>query len=699
MAAVHRYLAALRHAARPSWPAFGLWLGCFGWRLAAWWLRKAWLPEWPAGREFAKGVAWDTALVVLVLALARALHAASTASALQRLARRAGLGLLGAAVASAVVVRALDLVHCAMTRSHWTADAFLYFDAGFVGSLAEPRGFAGLALLTAVLVATVAALGADARRHTAARRAATAEAPSGGPWSRPTALAPWLWVLLALGPAAWAVRDGVRYPAAVNQPRLVPEVNFALRWRYAHSEPPIATRPPPLPPTLFAKFQRLGLLPAEGKPDAPWPLLREKVSKIPFPWPLRPDAPERPNVVLTLLESTNAEFVHGLSGRHPGLMPQTSALATRMMRATRFFNTSSPTIAAMVTALCSVHPPSHPHDLQPGSTVDGRAAYTCLADLLRVRGYRTVFVQAASKTITGKEFFLRTHGFDEVYGREDIEPTLHGRPSGPWGPHDGDLVAWTRGLVERLERDGKPFLLVMLTLDSHEPGMAGPDCVLPQELAPGVSPEARQLLAAYHCSDRAVGELGRFLLDGPRAHQTVWLLTADHAAFPDLVPEGVLTDPTGRSASARVPFLLHDPRHALPPELDVLGGTQDVAPTLLHLLGATDMANSLTGRSLFGRRPALPFLVGRVGERLALARSRDAAVELPPGSLLDWCAEGRTLIEAMGERWTACDMQAWLVWQDALWDGRRLFPAKLYHGGDGVDRHDLLQRQESNAAQ
>ncbi|MBI5607643.1 MAG: LTA synthase family protein [Deltaproteobacteria bacterium] len=645
-------------------------------RVLGWAAQRVWLPELPPLRSFAKGIAWDIALVGTLVAWSRWLS-------LWRPERRSLVGLgRDALLVGAVVVRWLDAGHCFMARAHWTADAFLYLDAGFLGSLADPRLLAAVLAMGATAVLVVLSV----RRDVAV-------------WSRqpPPAWAALTVAMLCVPAAAWALRDGIAFPPTVDRPRLTPEVNFVRQALVAWSTTPQLGAPPELSPERRARFAQLGLVPPTVDLAADWPLLSSRLPTQPFPFPRRPVAPDAgpPNVVVTLMESTNRLFVHGLSGRYPGLMPHTSALAGRMMAVSDFYNTSAPTIAAMVTALCGIHPPAHPHDLQDNQRVDGAMAYTCVGDLLGNHGYRTVFLQGATKNITHKEDFLLSHGFDEVHGYEEVVPQLpFGHPPGPWGAHDTDLADYAAKTIERLEaqraRDGRPYLLVMLTLDSHEPGMAAEDCRFPlgPDGQPAVgdlpaSPAARELLRGYHCQDRGIGKLAHTLLDGPRADRTVWLLTADHAAFAGLVPREIYLGSQADSGdSAPVPFLLHDPLHQLPPRLDMVAGTRDLTPTLLDLLGLTGDANSLTGMSIFGPRRNHPFLIGRVGERVAFVHTPQAHVELPLGVIHSRCRSNQPLDPNLYEIFSACDLQAWLEWQDGLWSSRRLFPAALYRGSD-----------------
>lgn len=675
----HPSRAFLRQLAAALWPtpwSWALLAGVLALRLAGWHLTGVGNLEQPPLRELAKGLVWDAALLGAVLSWQRWASVGG----------RRGLALgLGGALAGAVALRWLDLAHCWMVGAHWSADAFLYLDHGFAGSLGDPRVLAG-----------VAAAGGSALL---AVRLAQRDARAARPASAPLAWATLAVAGLASLAAAWAVRDGVRFAPHLHHPRLIPEVNWLVQaWRAAGDSDRHAPLALPSAET-WANWQRLGLVAAQARRDDPFPLLRSSLHFPQLPYPRRPGAERQPNAVLTLMESVNGLFVHELSGRYRGLMPEVSRLATQLTRVDGMYNTSSPTIAAMVSVLCSVHPSTHPADLRPGTSVAGRAAYTCIADLLKAQGYRAVFVQGALSEITGKEQFLRDHGFDEVHGLHQVMARFPQASSGPWGPHDDTVVAYTEGLIERLEQqralDGRPFLVVMLTLDTHDPGMAGPDCQLPRRadgaLAVDDVPDsaaAQQLLASYHCSDRAMGRLGRFLLAPQRRDQTLWMLTADHAAFVGLTPKEIFPTPADRADFAPIPWLIHDPRHQLPARLPVLAGSRDVAPTLLHLLGAVDQAHSLTGHSIFADRASYPLLVGRIGERLAFVHDGRTAVQLTTGSVRERCLAGEALDARLDGRLGACDLAAWLDWQDGLWATRRLFPqavAKI-DDDDGVAR-------------
>ncbi len=129
-----------------------------------------------------------------------------------------------------------------------------------------------------------------------------------------------------------------------------------------------------------------------------------------------------------------------------------------------------------------------------------------------------------------------------------------------------------------------------------------------------------------------------------------------------------------------MPLIIHDPMHDLPPEIDTLSGSLDLAPTLLHLLGVNVGMHSMTGKSIFGSRRQTPWLLGRVGGRLVYANNQHSQHEATRSTLQTICEQGSKLVPK-GEDWvTACDVLDWLRWQDALWSNRRLYPTGIYHG-------------------
>jgi phosphoglycerol transferase MdoB-like AlkP superfamily enzyme len=307
--------------------------------------------------------------------------------------------------------------------------------------------------------------------------------------------------------------------------------------------------------------------------------------------------------------------------------------------------------------------------------------------------------------------FLRAHGFDEVLGPEEMRRTTPKATFSGMGAHDRWTMDLALATLRRLRlaraRDGRPFLLTVMNLDPHEPGLAPPGCHLPTGAGGRVQvadvpndPGAVQALAAYHCADREVGRLLAALDEPGERERTLVVVTADHAAFRTRSNDQVFRGVRAGWSFDRLPLLIRDPTHALPRRWDVLAGTQDVAPTLLHLLGLEGAQTAMGGLSVFGRRRDLPWIAGRIGRRLAYVNDGTQQAEWPVGALPAMCAARRPLLplepapasDGPSPRVTfatpsprppdwaapavdACDLEHWLRWQDALWTLRRVHPA------------------------
>lgn len=94
----------------------------------------------------------------------------------------------------------------------------------------------------------------------------------------------------------------------------------------------------------------------------------------------------------------------------------------------------------------------------------------CLGDILKNSGYENYFVQGANLRFAGKDVFLKSHGFDHLYGAEELKTTV-ADPSyrNDWGFYDDTVLDETWKKFEALSQSGKRFSLFALTVDTHHP--------------------------------------------------------------------------------------------------------------------------------------------------------------------------------------------------------------------------------------
>jgi phosphoglycerol transferase MdoB-like AlkP superfamily enzyme len=279
---------------------------------------------------------------------------------------------------------------------------------------------------------------------------------------------------------------------------------------------------------------------------------------------------ERKNLVLIYLESVEDTFFD--EELFPGLMPNLTALREEegvWFSEMRQYPGTGWTIAAMVASQCGVPLLSEMWGNDIFENVDDPFGdVTCLGEYLGEAGYSTAFVGGASLLFAGKGIFLEDNGYDVRLGLEELPST----GAHMWGLYDNDTFSHATELFDGLAGGEAPFLLNVLTLDTHFPdGMPSPGCRPYAE-------DALPMLDAVHCADQLVADFVAHVRASPVGEDTVIAIMSDH-----LFMEGEVTDMLEKGVRKPFFFLL-DPGRA-PEKRDGVYTHFDVAPTLLEAVG------------------------------------------------------------------------------------------------------------------
>ncbi|RGE23201.1 LTA synthase family protein [Leucobacter sp. wl10] len=192
-----------------------------------------------------------------------------------------------------------------------------------------------------------------------------------------------------------------------------------------------------------------------------------------------PGAGERKNLVVIYLESVEDSLADDkLFGRNMLAPVQRATEGWASIPSLQQYDGGGWTMAGIVSTQCGI--PLRTASALTGSTElnnlgtegnevgDYMGGATCLGDVLANEGYRNVYLGGADGRFAGKEAFLRTHGYDDVYGLSDWRRLGETEVREDWGLSDRRLFARAREEVTRLYESGDPFNLTMLTLDTHE---------------------------------------------------------------------------------------------------------------------------------------------------------------------------------------------------------------------------------------
>ena len=303
------------------------------------------------------------------------------------------------------------------------------------------------------------------------------------------------------------------------------------------------------------------------------------------------------NLVLVYLESTENSYLD--EARFPGLLTNTR----KLMEEAIVFEEVQPAEYATFTfgALFASQSGYDLTDLQLAGRLGNDGVnpaignrLSSLPGILKKAGYFLSFMNSASLNFAGAGVMLSELGYDELWAAEEQPEEVRDRYGfkGQWGGcRDTMLFRFGAKKFRSLSRNGRPFLLTLLTIDAHHPnGFTAPTG--PVYSLPGRNPS--QLLTAIYRTDLALGKFVEQLKKHPAWKDTVLFVVTDHLAM---------------NGASTIHMLRENPRRRLlafalnagaPRRITVKGKTFDLAPTLLELAGVRHNYRFPLGESLLG---------------------------------------------------------------------------------------------------
>ena len=311
------------------------------------------------------------------------------------------------------------------------------------------------------------------------------------------------------------------------------------------------------------------------------------------------------------------------------------------------------TIGGIVSTQCGVPLLSEGRGNRILASVDNPFRHvTCLAEFLRDAGYRTAYLGGATLDFAGKGNFLRDNGYDVALGVDEL-PNSSGHT---WGMYDSDLFGHATSLFDGLSEGESPFLLTMLTLDTHHPSGTP---------SPGCEPYAARdykMLHAVHCTDQLLARFIAHIRASEVADDTIIALVSDHL----LIHGGVKPDLERKPR--RITFMVLDSDE--PGQAVTGAGTHfDVGPTILDLAGLSN-AGFAFGQSLLAHAQGKAFARNLTRDDFARFKIENLAVrtELRLGVRYDRDAG---IVKVGGTTFQAADGKAFRATNDALFSRDR----------------------------
>ncbi len=365
------------------------------------------------------------------------------------------------------------------------------------------------------------------------------------------------------------------------------------------------------------------------------------------------------HVIWVILESTGARHL-AMYGAAVDATPRLSQLARTGLVFERMYTSDPESIKSLLPILCGAWPAMHSSAADYAAGASGCAA---LPAALQAAGYRTGLFHSGHFMYLGMQAMVEGRGFDVLADAAAIG----GPYAGSFGTDDRSTA---RRVLEFIDAEpaGRPVFALYMPIAGHHPYRSP---------GAGTRPFVARTEAEHHRNDLYVGDeaLGE-LIDGVRARgmmeKTVWIVMGDHGEAFHEHPGNFAHSLFVYEENVHVPAVVVVPgalRQAL--RVPQVGGSIDLAPTLLELLGLPTIG---AGRSLLRGEPGVArFFTDHSTPLLGLRQDRWKCIvepeagrvrlfdlEVDPGETVDVAARE----PALAERYRAA-LLAWSAEQSA----------------------------------
>ncbi|MEZ5779297.1 MAG: sulfatase-like hydrolase/transferase [Paracoccaceae bacterium] len=256
---------------------------------------------------------------------------------------------------------------------------------------------------------------------------------------------------------------------------------------------------------------------------------------------------------------------------------------------------------------------------------------TCLGDILRQEGYVASYLNGSDLRLFSLGEFFGSHGYDRLLGLESFPNHETEARKNIWGVNDSVLFEHAKRELHALVAQDRPFLLALLTVNTHGPdGIDDDGCETPDN-----SPNP--LGTAIHCTgvqvQDLIDEIGRMGI----ADDTIIAVMSDHIAMKNSFSRELKAHVADGGKRNNLFTLIGA---GAPRVIERQATMIDVYPTLVEALGyslADGRANM--GRSLFSDQPNLTETIGHAELNEALDGNHDLQKYL-------WAQHGATDLHA-----------------------------------------------------
>lgn len=294
--------------------------------------------------------------------------------------------------------------------------------------------------------------------------------------------------------------------------------------------------------------------------------------------------PQKPNVVVIILESLSLEYV-GFANGGDGYTPFLDELAAKSLFFTNAFANGRRSIEGIASILAGI-PALMAEPFVSSNFSMNRIVG--LGQVFREQSYQTLFFHGGNNGTMFFDTFTKAAGFDQYFGAKEYpKPEDH---DGAWGIYDEPFLQWA---VQKMDESQKPFLAGVFTLSSHHPFL------IPKQHQNKFKKGPQDIHESLGYVDYSLRQFFETVKTKSWFHNTIFVITADHTYRP-FKPE--YQNEMGRYL---VPLLFYIPDFKWSGSIDTKQPVShiDILPSLADMAGITLKEKNYLTRSIFRQGP------------------------------------------------------------------------------------------------
>ena len=310
------------------------------------------------------------------------------------------------------------------------------------------------------------------------------------------------------------------------------------------------------------------------------------------------------NVIVFFIEGMSARLVESYSDTFPGLTPNIKEFSEKVIKVNNYYNHTYATYRGIGGQLCSIFPMGR---------LFKNTNYRCLNHILKDHGYESRFMVSQDLQSTGLDSIAYSAGFDNVDGASEINKLLS-LSNAEYSSIVPDRVL-IDGLIKHLtgleqSNNEKPVFIGLYNFETH----TGATLIEKNTTFTGTTQTPRtepsRLLDTFHNIDKEFGRFWQYFKTSSLYENTIVVLTSDHATYPSVEYVHTLSGIRGYQPIFidNIPLLIYHPNLMNSIVINANRSTSlDFAPSILHLLGISNVRAPFLGSSLFSSDKTSPF--------------------------------------------------------------------------------------------